>query len=115
MVDQQILIEVFSNFSDLLLFFFFLFTGNILLNIMLLPSMQLKRQGKNNVSLVCIPNPPVSKDSDNKLIPMLLRVKTAEEADELLEELNKHKCGTESDAAEWFAFTSLTEAIGKSH
>lgn len=74
--------------------------GNILLNINLLPSMQLKRQGKNNVSLVCIPNPPVSKDSENKLIPMLLRVKSAEEADELLDVLNKHKCGTESEAAE---------------
>lgn len=71
--------------------------GNILLNIMLLPSMQLKKQGKKDVSFVCIPNPPVSKDNENKLIPMLLRVKTPEEADELLEELNKHKHGTEEE------------------
>lgn len=59
--------------------------------------MQLKKQGKKDVSFVCIPNPPVSKDNENKVIPMLLRVKTPEEADELLEELNKHKHGMEEE------------------
>ncbi|XP_014779932.1 nuclear pore complex protein Nup50 isoform X2 [Octopus bimaculoides] len=71
--------------------------GNILLNIMLLPTMQLKRQGKNNVSLVCIPNPPLTKGgSENKPVPLLIRVKTGEEADDLLAQLNKHKHGTDS-------------------
>ncbi|GAB1608103.1 nuclear pore complex protein Nup50-like [Argonauta hians] len=71
--------------------------GNILLNIMLLPTMQLKRQGKNNVSLVCIPNPPLTKGSDDtKPVPMLIRVKSSDEADELLEQLNTHKLGTDS-------------------
>lgn len=67
--------------------------GNILLNIMLSASLPMSRTGKNNVLLVCIPNPPVdAKNPDSKeAIPMLIRVKTAEEADELLETLNKHK------------------------
>ncbi|XP_029651217.1 nuclear pore complex protein Nup50 [Octopus sinensis] len=71
--------------------------GNILLNIMLFPTMQLKRQGKNNVSLVCIPNPPLTKGgTENKPVPLLIRVKSGEEADDLLAQLNKHKHGTDS-------------------
>ncbi|GFT07204.1 nuclear pore complex protein Nup50 [Nephila pilipes] len=67
--------------------------GNILLNIVLNASLPMSRTGKNNVLLVCIPNPPVDvKDPDSKeAIPMLIRVKTEEEADELLETLNKYK------------------------
>lgn len=71
---------------------FDLFAGNILLNIMLNASIPLKRQGKNNVSMICIPNPPLDpKLDDKKPASMLIRVKTAEDADELLEELEKHK------------------------
>ncbi|CAL1276530.1 unnamed protein product [Larinioides sclopetarius] len=67
--------------------------GNILLNIVLSASLPMSRTGKNNVLLVCIPNPPVDpKKADSKeAIPMLIRVKTSEEADELLEKLDKHK------------------------
>lgn len=67
--------------------------GNILLNIVLSASLPMSRTGKNNVLLVCVPNPPVDpkgKDS-KKAIPMLIRVKTSGDADELLEMLNKHK------------------------
>ncbi|XP_054712462.1 nuclear pore complex protein Nup50-like [Uloborus diversus] len=67
--------------------------GNILLNIILSSSLPMSRTGKNNVLLVCVPNPPVdAKNPDSKdAIPMLIRVKTAEDADELLEMLNKYK------------------------
>ncbi|GBM68967.1 Nuclear pore complex protein Nup50 [Araneus ventricosus] len=67
--------------------------GNILLNIVLSASLPMSRTGKNNVLLVCVPNPPVdgNKADSKEAIPMLIRVKTSEEADELLETLNKHK------------------------
>ncbi|GIY24177.1 nuclear pore complex protein Nup50 [Caerostris darwini] len=67
--------------------------GNILLNIMLNASLPMSRTGKNNVLLVCIPNPPVDAKNPNskEAIPILIRVKSAEEADELLETLNKYK------------------------
>lgn len=63
--------------------------GNILLNIMLSSSIPLKLQGKNNVSLICVPNPPINpKDDTGAPVPMLIRVKTAEDADQLLEKMN---------------------------
>lgn len=77
--------------------------GNILLNIILSDSLPMSRTGKNNVLLVCVPNPPLvpkkdskeTKDSDEadtkEAIPLLIRVKTSEDADGLLEILNKHK------------------------
>ncbi|XP_056373430.1 nuclear pore complex protein Nup50 isoform X2 [Hyla sarda] len=57
--------------------------GNILLNILVQPSMPCSRTGKNNVMIVCVPNPPV--DEKNPTVPatMLVRVKTTEDADEL--------------------------------
>ncbi|KFM70641.1 Nuclear pore complex protein Nup50, partial [Stegodyphus mimosarum] len=50
--------------------------GNILLNIMLSASLPMSRTGKNNVLIVCIPNPPVDiKNPDSKeAIPILIRV-----------------------------------------
>lgn len=68
--------------------------GNILLNIMLAPSLPVSRLGKNNVGLVCIPNPPVNgKDKDEPASPttMLLRVRTAEDADDLKDALERYK------------------------
>ncbi|GBM37159.1 Nuclear pore complex protein Nup50 [Araneus ventricosus] len=67
--------------------------GNILLNIVLSASLPMSRTGKNDVLLVCTPDPPVdAKKADSKeAIPMLIRVETSEEADKLLETLNKHK------------------------
>uniref|UniRef100_K1R712 Nuclear pore complex protein Nup153 n=1 Tax=Magallana gigas TaxID=29159 RepID=K1R712_MAGGI len=47
--------------------------GNILLNISLSPSIPLKRQGTNNVYMMCVPNPKISpKDEENKPAAMLL-------------------------------------------
>lgn len=58
---------------------------------MLSAAIPLKRQGKNNVSLFCAPNPPFDPKDESKPVSMLLRVKAAEDADELLAELEKHK------------------------
>lgn len=64
-------------------------SGNILLNIRLSESIPLSRQGKNNVSLMCIVNPAIPKVPDDKPLPMLIRVKTAEDADELIEKMKE--------------------------
>uniref|UniRef100_A0A182R432 RanBD1 domain-containing protein n=1 Tax=Anopheles funestus TaxID=62324 RepID=A0A182R432_ANOFN len=61
--------------------------GNILLNIILNDSVPLQRLGKNNVMMICLPTP----DSKPPPTSVLLRVKTAEEADQLYESLAKYK------------------------
>ncbi|KAK3754885.1 hypothetical protein QZH41_018940 [Actinostola sp. cb2023] len=62
-------------------------TGNILLNIFIASTMPVTRNGKNNVMMVSIPNPPLyskaSEGDNNKPATYLIRVKTAESADEL--------------------------------
>lgn len=60
--------------------------GNILLNILLSPGLPVK-QLKNNVVLVCIPTP----EADPKPKSVLVRVKTADDAAELLKEIQKHQ------------------------
>lgn len=60
--------------------------GNILLNILLTSGVPAKRL-KNNVVLVCIPTP----ESDPKPRSVLVRVKTEDDAKELLEEIEKHQ------------------------
>ncbi|KZS11118.1 Nuclear pore complex protein Nup50 [Daphnia magna] len=65
--------------------------GNILLNIILNPQLTTQRVGKNNVMFVCIPNPPIDPKTPPAPTPMLLRVKTDTEADELLAKLNEAK------------------------
>ncbi|CAH1786397.1 unnamed protein product [Owenia fusiformis] len=66
--------------------------GNILLNILLNSAMPVKRQGKNNVTLMCVPNPPLDpKADDTSVVPMLIRVKTGEDADEMCEKINEMK------------------------
>ncbi|DAA29012.1 nuclear pore complex protein Nup50 isoform X1 [Bos taurus] len=57
--------------------------GNILLNILIVPSMPCTRMGKNNVLIVCVPNPPVDEKNAATPVTMLIRVKTSEDADEL--------------------------------
>lgn len=37
--------------------------------------------------MMCVVNPAIPKVPENKPIPMLIRVKTAEDADELLEKM----------------------------
>jgi nuclear pore complex protein Nup50 len=67
--------------------------GNILLNVAVLDSMFWSRMGKNNVSFVCVPNPYDPKtygiDESNSPVTFLIRVKTGENADELLEKITK--------------------------
>lgn len=63
--------------------------GNILLNIMLPPNMSIVKQGKNNVMIVCIPNPPIDPKTPPAPTPMLLRVKTSEDADDLIAKLTE--------------------------
>nr|XP_026250136.1 nuclear pore complex protein Nup50 [Urocitellus parryii] len=57
--------------------------GNILLNVLIPPNMPCSRTGKNNVLIVCIPNPPLDEKSATVPATMLIRVKTSEDADEL--------------------------------
>ncbi|XP_046819908.1 nuclear pore complex protein Nup50 [Vespa crabro] len=59
--------------------------GNLLLNTLLTESIPTQRMNKNTIMLVCLP------DSQPPPTPVLLRVKTIEDADILLETLNKHK------------------------
>ncbi|XP_012528052.2 nuclear pore complex protein Nup50 isoform X2 [Monomorium pharaonis] len=61
--------------------------GNLLLNTLLTQNIPTKRMNKNTIMLLCLPMP----DSSPPPVSVLLRVKTSEAADELLEALNKHK------------------------
>uniref|UniRef100_A0A673H9J0 Nuclear pore complex protein Nup50 n=1 Tax=Sinocyclocheilus rhinocerous TaxID=307959 RepID=A0A673H9J0_9TELE len=65
--------------------------GNILLNIMVPSSMPCSRTGKNNMMVVCVPNPPVDDKNPSTPVPVLIRVKTAEDADELHRILQEKK------------------------
>lgn len=57
--------------------------GNILLNVLIPPKMPCTRTGKNNVLIVCVPNPPIDENNPTVPVTMLIRVKTSEDADEL--------------------------------
>ncbi|KAF5929558.1 hypothetical protein HPG69_006280, partial [Diceros bicornis minor] len=57
--------------------------GNILLNVLIPPNMPCTRTGKNNVLIVCVPNPPIDEKNATIPVTMLIRVKTSEDADEL--------------------------------
>lgn len=61
--------------------------GNLLLNTILNDTIPTQRMGKNNVMMVLLPTP----ESKPPPTPILLRVKTSEDADALLEVLDKHK------------------------
>ncbi|KAK7793527.1 hypothetical protein R5R35_010592 [Gryllus longicercus] len=62
--------------------------GNLLLNTLLSADMTMQRMGNNNVMLICLPTPEFKTD---KPLPVLLRVKTSEDADELLQKLKEFK------------------------
>ena len=50
--------------------------------------MPVSRQGKNNVTVICIPNPQIDPKMDSSIpVPMLIRVKTGEDADKLYKEI----------------------------
>ncbi|NXQ26943.1 NUP50 protein, partial [Alaudala cheleensis] len=57
--------------------------GNILLNVLIPPKMPCTRTGKNNVLIVCVPNPAIDEKNPSVPVTMLIRVKTSEDADEL--------------------------------
>jgi nuclear pore complex protein Nup50 len=61
--------------------------GNILLNIIITDGLPTSRLGKNNVMIVCVPTP----ESKPPPTSVLVRVKTGEEADELLATIDKYK------------------------
>lgn len=65
--------------------------GNILLNIILNETLPTERVGKNNVLIVCIPHPPVDPKAKPEPTPLLFRVKTSEDADELFDKLMQYK------------------------
>ncbi|XP_020782146.1 nuclear pore complex protein Nup50 [Boleophthalmus pectinirostris] len=65
--------------------------GNILLNIILQSSLPCSMVGKNNVMLVCVPNPTIDDKNPSTPIPLLIRVKTEEDAKELLKILEEKK------------------------
>lgn len=65
--------------------------GNILLNIVLQSSIPCSRVGKNNVMLVCVPNPAIDDKNPNTPIPLLIRVKTEDDANDLLKILEEKK------------------------
>merc|ERR1712192_78922 len=61
--------------------------GNILLNVLIGEGIPVERVGKNNVMVICIPNPPIDLKADPEPTTLLIRVKTSEEADELKEKM----------------------------
>jgi len=63
--------------------------GNILLNIIMTEDIPVDRVGKNNVMLICLPNPPVDPKADPEPVTFLIRVKTTEDADELKDKLGE--------------------------
>uniref|UniRef100_A0A1A9X3P9 RanBD1 domain-containing protein n=1 Tax=Glossina brevipalpis TaxID=37001 RepID=A0A1A9X3P9_9MUSC len=58
--------------------------GIVLVNLILSVGLPAQRMGKNNVMLFCLPMPDFDKATS-----LLLRVKTSQEADELLEQIEK--------------------------
>jgi len=60
--------------------------GNLLLNIQLNKSVPIK-QNKNNVTLVCVPHPAVDSRDPTEPVSMLMRVKTAEDAANIISEV----------------------------
>jgi nuclear pore complex protein Nup50 len=60
--------------------------GNLLVNTLLTAKLPIQRMGTNNVILVCIPTP----DTKPPPIPVLLRLKTSADADEVFNKLKQH-------------------------
>jgi nuclear pore complex protein Nup50 len=60
--------------------------GNVLVNTLLTAGLPLRRMGSNNVMLVCIPTPDVQPPP----VPLLIRLKTGDDADEVFNKLKEH-------------------------
>ena len=56
--------------------------GNVMLNVRLTPEIPMMLN-KNNVIVVCPPNPPIGKSEDKDSLTYLIRVKTAHQAQQL--------------------------------
>ena len=69
--------------------------GKVLLNISLHKNLPVAKVGKNNVSVMSVPNPPVflkETEGDNtKPLNYLIRVKNSDEADDLMKQINDNK------------------------
>ena len=63
--------------------------GTILLNVRVTADIPVTVKG-NNVFVVCVPNPPLSKEDPSSPVTYLLRVKTAQTASDLLKTLKEH-------------------------
>lgn len=61
--------------------------GNILLNILATDKLNIVQRG-NNVQFVCVPNPPI-KGMDDGPVSMLVKVKTAQMAEELVKKVDE--------------------------
>jgi len=60
--------------------------GNVLVNTLLTAGLPLRRMGSNNVMLVCVPTPDVEPPP----VPLLIRLKTGDDADEVFNKLKEH-------------------------
>lgn len=60
--------------------------GNVLVNTLLTAGLPVQRVGSNNVMLVCVPTPDVKPPP----VPLLIRLKTGDDADEVFNKLKEH-------------------------
>lgn len=65
--------------------------ANILLNVKLSKVFPISKMGPKDVSYLCVPNPEIPGVSNTSPCKFLFKVKTPEDADELLEKLNEYK------------------------
>lgn len=63
--------------------------GTILLNVRVTADIPVTAKG-NNVFVVCVPNPPLSKEATSTPVTYLLRVKTAQAASDLVKTIKEH-------------------------
>ena len=65
--------------------------ANILLNVKLSKLFPITKIGAKDVSYVCVPNPPIPNIDTKTPCKFLFKVKTGEDATELLDKLNELK------------------------
>jgi nuclear pore complex protein Nup50 len=65
--------------------------ANILLNVKLSKSLPIAKANTKDISYLCMPNPPIPGLDSNLPCKFLFRVKTEEDANELLDKLNEYK------------------------
>ncbi|CAF0841779.1 unnamed protein product [Brachionus calyciflorus] len=65
--------------------------ANILLNVKLSKVFPITKAGPKDVSYLCVPNPPIPGVSDSVPCKFLFKVKTEDDANELLDKLNEYK------------------------